>query len=189
MIVERDREEGVKGVGVVPVGFDPVSLAISTGIQFALLGVTAFLNRKGPQQKVQSTSIVNEAEPLLKQNLTAWQTSTKTAVEKQLVLEQFDKIWGAVVASCNVPELGTPGQNCVKDRQRGGKWDWFSYYRDPIANDPVHAPTATVTGNTDIDTAISQLGFGVDWMKIIIPLGVVAVGLFVLGGDERRGRG
>jgi hypothetical protein len=34
-----------------------------------------------------------------------------------------------------VGSLGDAGARCISDRQRGGKWDWFAYYRDPIAND------------------------------------------------------
>lgn len=81
---------------------------------------------------VQATSIVNQAEPILKQNVAAFQAGQ---ISRTDALNLFNQIWTAVEQSCGaIP--GAAGQNCIGDRQRGGKWDWFSYYYDPIANSP-----------------------------------------------------
>ncbi len=64
-----------------------------------------------------------------------------------------------MVAACDRPELGNPGQACINDRRPGGKWDWESYYLRPILNDPNVRPDP-------VDAALAQLtgafsgGFG-----------------------------
>lgn len=121
-------------LGKVPAGFDPISAGISVGI----MAFTAWLNRRGPQQKVASTAIVNELEPVLKENLDAYLAGPRTRSRQALHLAQFDMAWDYLKSQegCGNPELGKPGQNCIADRSRGGRWDWASYYRDPIAKDP-----------------------------------------------------
>lgn len=103
------------------------------GIVIALM---IWLNRKGPHQKVATTQIVNEAEPILAQNRDAFLNGPKTAQDKEFAIAVFNKIWGEVVSSCGRTEFGNPGQNCISDRQRGGRWDWAGYYLDPIVNTP-----------------------------------------------------
>ncbi len=71
----------------------------------------------------------------MKQNLAAWQSSSKSCAEQQACISNFNTLWNQVVNACNNPQLGDPGQACIDDRKRGGKWDWFSYYLDPIVND------------------------------------------------------
>ena len=111
---------------------------IGAAIAGVTLAVGLWMNRMGPKQKVYTTRIVDEAEPLLVQNLDAWRRSPKHRSEQAAALQNFDAVWAAVVASCDRPEMGAPGQNCIRDRQRGSTkgYDWFALYRDPIANDP-----------------------------------------------------
>lgn len=118
----------------------------------AIAGVTAivgfFVNRAAQYHSEESaaTGIVNQAEVLMKQNLSAWQsTSPKTQSAQYVALQNFCVVWNEVVKACNVTQLAAPGQRCVADRQRGGKWDWFSYYYDPIANDSSVVPDASVS--------------------------------------------
>jgi hypothetical protein len=134
----------VVNLGKVPAGFDPISAGISVGI----MAFTAWLNRRGPQQKVASTSIVNELEPVLKENLDAYLAGPRTKSAQALHLAQFDMAWSYLKSQegCGNPELGKPGQNCIADRSRGGQWDWASYYRDPIANDPDVQPDPQTFG-------------------------------------------
>ena len=115
--------------------------------------ISSWLNRVGPKQKVATTEVVNQAEPLLQANLAAWNASPKTCADQEACLAAFDVIWSAVVQHCAVPEMGDPGHSCVDDRMPegvefewntlhlvgNGRWNWFSYYRDPIANDPAAA--------------------------------------------------
>lgn len=112
----------------------PVVGAAIAGIALA---VEAWIHRRGPVQKVQTTKIVNEAEPYLQQNLTAYLAGPRTVTNQQAALQTFDLIWQRVVDECSQAQFGEPGQRCVSDRQRGSTkgYDWFALYRDPIAND------------------------------------------------------
>ncbi|MCI0528475.1 MAG: hypothetical protein L0Y56_13635, partial [Nitrospira sp.] len=49
----------------------------------------------------------------------------------------FVNVWEEVKKQCGDPVMGSPGEACIRDRDRGGQWDWWSYYYDPIAQDQV----------------------------------------------------
>ncbi len=84
-----------------------------------------------------ATEVVNQVEAdVMKPNLAAWQSEVKTTVNQQAALQNFRSGWTYVTQSCNNPQLGSAGINCISDRQRGGKFDWWALYYDPIANDP-----------------------------------------------------
>lgn len=147
------------GAAAAPGALVGASLAvpvIGAAIAGITLAVSLFMNRLGPKQKVYTTKIVNDAEPLMKQNLAAWNASNKTRSEQAAALNNFDQVWSAVVAACDRTELGAPGQACVNDRKAGGKWDWFSYYRSPIESDPNVRPDPTVTD--EVSSAFSSIG-------------------------------
>lgn len=89
-----------------------------------------------------STQIVNQVEPYCKQNLVAAQQQAAqnggclTAAEITALTGNYDLLWNEVLSACGkVPAPG--GTQCISDRQRGGKYDWASYYRDPITAFPV----------------------------------------------------
>lgn len=124
--------------------------ALTFGIGAAAALVMAFLSRQGPKQKVATTQIVNQVEPLMQQNVAAWNASDKTCADQAVALANFDALWNSVVNACANPALGDPGHSCLDDRLPAGvqfnyntfnivgngMYNWFSYYRDPIANDP-----------------------------------------------------
>lgn len=154
----------------------PIALAAagaSAAIPFvgpAIAGITLLIGlfTKRGAQKEATTKIVNDAEPLLKQNLEAWNSSSKTVAEQQQALANFNAVWQQVVAACSNTSYGDPGHWCIDDRNRGGKWDWFSYYYDPIANDPnVQKGTAEGVFSSTTTTGISQ------WL--IVGLGLAAI--------------
>lgn len=147
----------------------PIGLAIAgatSAIPFvgpAIAGVTILISlftQRG-RQKTATTSIVNEVEPYMKQNLAAWGQSTKTVAEQQQALANFDGLWQQVVQACSGPGLGEPGHWCINDRSRGGKWDWFAYYRDPIANDP------NVQQNSALSPLASAVGGGSNTLLLL----------------------
>jgi hypothetical protein len=111
---------------------------IGAAVAGVTLGLQLLFNRKGPKQKRITTEIVNELEPLLRHNLEAYLSGPRTRASQAAALKNFDDAWAwlASAEACGNPDLGNPGKACIADRSRGGKWDWFSYYRDPIANDP-----------------------------------------------------
>lgn len=146
---------------------------IGAAIAGVTLGIGLFLNRKGPQQKVVSSKIVDQEEVFLKQNLAAWKASDKYYSEQQQCLANFNAIWNETKAKLNDPSLGEPGQRGIKDRDRGGKWDWWGYYFDPIANDPEVKPDPTISSQvsdsvSNVMSNVNEMGNG--W------------GLFLLGG-------
>lgn len=90
--------------------------------------------------KVEATNIVNRIEAeYMKPNLAAWQAlpaNQKTQSAQAAAENVFNQAWNMVVQACSQASLGQAGVNCIGDRARGGKVSWFSYYLDPIANDP-----------------------------------------------------
>ena len=143
-------------MSIIPTAAVPVVGPIIAGVTIAL---QMLMSRKGPKQKVATTEIVNAVEPELKRNMEAYLALPVHYRSAQaLALANFDAGWAYVQSKCNIPEMGNPGIECTKDRQRGGQWDWFAYYRDPIADDPKVVPDPTMTdeagaflsGNTSI---------------------------------------
>jgi hypothetical protein len=90
----------------------------------------------------QATQIVNQIEPLMKQNLAAAQQQAQsnggclTSAEQQVAVQNFQTLWQQVLSGCGrIPAPG--GTQCISDRQPGGKYDWTSYYLAPIQQIPV----------------------------------------------------
>jgi hypothetical protein len=120
----------------------PVIGPIIAGVTIAL---SLIFGRKGPKQKVATTKIVNDVEPQLQKNLAGYLALARRyrAAQAQ-ALANFDAGWLYVTQNCGQSAMGDPGQACIKDRQAGACtwrdtgsqcWNWFSAYRDPIAND------------------------------------------------------
>jgi hypothetical protein len=109
-------------------------------------------SRKGPAQKVASTNIVNQLEPQLQRNLSAYRNGPRTRANQSAALANFDAAWAYLASSqaCGSPDLGNPGKACISDRARGGKWDWFRMYRDPIANDESVSDSAVGIALTEL---------------------------------------
>jgi len=206
-------KHGRYGLGNTPQGDKIASAAVSTGLATAaaldpepiskgILAVGALISGfffQPDMNKIATTQIVNQAEPLLHQNVVAWQSlpaNQKTVANQTYALANFTDIWNTVVKSCSTGQFGTAGQNCVGDRQRGGKWDWFAMYYDPIANDPNVIPDTIsnsslitvandASGNilTEVSNSISS--GNINWE---LWLGVGAIGLALLNavsGSDR----
>ncbi|MBK7927073.1 MAG: hypothetical protein IPJ98_06100 [Bryobacterales bacterium] len=108
---------------------------IGAAVAGVTIGLTLLFARKGPKQKVATTKIVDQVEPLLEENLQGYLNGPRTRTAQEQAMQNFLAGWQFVVDHCNIPEMGDPGQRCVSERTRGGKWDWFALYYDPIAND------------------------------------------------------
>ena len=123
------------------------------------IGLTMLFARKGPKQKVATTAIVDKVEPMLRQNVDAY-LADPTAAKQQQAIANFNAGWQYVVEHCGIPEMGTPGRNCISERDRGGRWDWYALYADPILNTPPRpsaAATAASTAASTIGSAISSI--------------------------------
>jgi hypothetical protein len=119
---------------------------------------------------VMATHIVDQLEPQLKANRDAYMAGPRTRSNQAAALANFDNAWAWLTSmqACGSPELGDAGKRCISDRDRGGRWDWFSYYRDPIANDPTVAPdpvssiaSAFSTSNPSLLVALLLIAAGV----------------------------
>jgi len=105
------------------------AIAASTGSSVLPL----WFNRRAPGQKVDTTLIVNETEPILIRNLAEFQAGR---ISRQAALDVFDQAWAYIRAACGDAAMGNPGRACIRDRQAGGRWDWFAAYRTPIETAP-----------------------------------------------------
>jgi hypothetical protein len=176
---------------------DIIGIAVS-GVTLLLAAIFA---RKGPKQKVATTEIVNKIEPLLQQNLAGYMAGPHTVSSQAQALANFDAGWAYVEQYCDTPEMGNPGKACVSDRQAGACawrdsagacWNWFSGYRDPIANDPKVVPDPVVdeVGNL-IDSVTgglfssSSTATGTSATGWLLLAGLAIAGIFMLGGDGK----
>lgn len=141
------------------------------------LAIGLIMNRKGPRQKVITTGMVDELEKLLKENLRGYAEGPRTQSSQAVALKNFDDAWAYLSGpqQCGNYELGNPGRACIADRQRGGQWDWFSYYRDPIANDTqvVADPPMTSQAAAELKAVLSSAG--------IPPSLLIAAALLIVG--------
>jgi hypothetical protein len=146
----------------------PVGLAIAGILALTPLIVNLF---KGCGNScVAATKVVNDAEPILQQNVAHYFSSPVRYKSMQLAaLNNYDTIWAAVQKTC-AGIGGAGGAGCVADRKSGACrihsatparfdgcqyipggeasdsgtcWNWFTGYRDPIANDPCVQPDPT----------------------------------------------
>lgn len=130
---------------------------VGAGVAGVTLAVSAFLNRKGPQQKRMTSQWADEAERLLVQNRDQFLASGSNEADRAAALENFDAIFGELVSMCSDPAMGAPGQRCVSERQRGGQWDWFALYRDPIEQRALRTSALLPTGPQG-DTLLLAVG-------------------------------
>ena len=126
---------------------------IAGGIVAAAGAIANIVSLFGPNpNNTYTTEIVNQVEAdVMKPNLAAWQAlpaSEKTAANQAAAEAVFNQGWNYVVTACTNPSLGSAGINCIADRQRGGKYDWFAYYYTPIATDPAVAANEALGAST-----------------------------------------
>lgn len=165
---------------------------VGPAIAGATIAIALWKARKGPYQKVATTQIVNEAEPVLQDNLKAYMEGPRTPDTQAWALANVDDVFGQIQALCGDPQMGKPGERCISERLvRGGSapWcptgtgcDWFILYRDPIANDAnVRIPDAPAAGSVfDSLTRGATSGNG-EGLSLLLPLlGVGLIGAAVL---------
>lgn len=122
------------------------------------------------QSCVLSSEYADKAENILSQNILTYFSlpAPRSATAQAAALRIFDAVWADLSQQCSNPALKEAGQRCITDRQRGACkwkqtsdsillnipgepqpgecWNWFSGYRDPIANDPAVADAASEGG-------------------------------------------
>jgi hypothetical protein len=118
------------------------TLAASIPIAGAVIAVGTLIfsllhNSRGLQQDAETTAAVNQGEAYMKQNLAAWNASSKSLANQQQALQNYDAAWSAILKFCGQASEGSPGERCISERSPGGIYPYQTWYRDPIANDPL----------------------------------------------------
>lgn len=187
-----------------------ISAAAVPFIGPAIAGVTLAIgllvkNSGCGQTCVITSQWANQAEPLLAQNIREYfkvpapraQSLQKTA------LDNFDRIWDTLVKQCSQPGTGNAGVRCISDRQAnactwhqtsdspllqypgepqpGECWNWWSGYRDPIANDPDVVPDGALLAASASDvtsTVASDLSGGGSNLLLFGAAALVLAGVF-----------
>lgn len=130
---------------------EPISKMI-LAIGAALTGFISQFFAGCGQTCTQATKVVDQVEAqYLKPLLDQWHSlPVHYYSNQQQALAVFDAAWAMVLKGCGDPNLGEAGRKCISERQRGGTsaWcpncNWFTLYRDPIANDPSVIPDPTM---------------------------------------------
>lgn len=192
---------GISGAIAIPI--------IGAAIAGVTLGIVAILNSGCGQTCIVTSNWANQAETLLLQNAQAYFAlpAPRSAEAKAQALANFDQIWTYLSQQCGNPALGSAGQRCISDRMAGACtwhqthppqfpgepdvgqcWNWFSGYRDPIANDPAVVTQTTVDPQTTIgqvagNTVTNPTGTGLDIGTLAL-IGVGALMLFAAMGSN-----
>jgi hypothetical protein len=171
-------------LGMAPSLAVPVIGAALVGVSIL---VTALIRNSGCGITcVETSQWANQAEPLLKQNLAAYLAlpTPRTQSQQNTALSNFEVVWEQLQKLCGQPGTGNAGVRCITDRQAGAcKWkdangncfNWFSGYRDPIANDPNVVPDEQAA----LSSASSLLD-GPGMGTLLLAGALIAVGAFAL---------
>jgi hypothetical protein len=155
---------------------------IGAAIAAATIIITQIIKNSGCGQTcIETSQWANQAEKALEQNIQAYfSNSTRYASQQALALANFDAVWAQLVATCGQPGTGNAGVRCISDRQAGACtwkqtssspllaypgepqpgecWNWFSGYRDPIANDPSVQPDPPLSASSVATSATDAAG-------------------------------
>ena len=156
-----------RGLGDV-LGMSPAGL-ISAGLSVVNTAISLIMNSGCGITCVETSDWANQAENLLKQNISAYFAlpTPRSASDQAAALANFDTIWSGLQSRCGQSGTGTAGIRCISDREAGACtwkqttdspllsypgepqpgtcWNWFSGYRDPIAGDPDVAATPAIS--------------------------------------------
>lgn len=120
-------------------------------------------------KKIQASNDANDIESQMAQVKSWWDGVEHNTANQQAAVTAWYQLWDRLVQLCSDGSLGSAGQNCIKDRQRGGKWDWFSMHLDPIIN-------TTLTDSGTVSGEVTSM-FGSSNGLLIIGGMLVAIGL------------
>jgi len=133
---------------------------ISAGVSLATSAAGMWLNsiNQSHQAMTATTQIVNGLEPLLRANKDAYLAGPGTCADQAAALAAFDSAWQWLISpkGCGSGIFGSAGNACISDRGPGGKFPWFTWYRDPIANDPRAAGCAAALAASNPDAALQS---------------------------------
>lgn len=163
----------------------PIVGAAIAGVTMAVQYLVA--NSGCGQTCIETSGWANQAEPQLQKNLAAYLSLPvpRPKSAQVLALANFDTIWARLQELCGQPGTGDAGVRCISDRQAGAcKWrdaqgvcfNWFSGYRDPIANDSgvyddsisAIASNAVSSVGSDLVASLSSASAGISpaWLAL-----------------------
>lgn len=184
----------------------PVGAVVGAAIGLVTTLITALIANSGCGETcIETSQWANQAEPLLLQNVQAYfaQPAPRSQSSQAAALANFDSVWATLVSQCSQQGTGDAGQRCISDRQAGACtwkqsstspllayvsygepntgecWNWFSGYRDPIANDTdVVEDSSSALAQGAVDTTasvLSSVGLPSSWaLPALIAVAVVA---------------
>lgn len=146
--------------GVGDVASTALGGGISAGVALASQAASLWLNsiNLSHQADTATTQIVNGLEPLLNANKNAYLAGPRTCDDQAAALAAFDGAWLWLTSpkACGNGLYGSAGNRCISDRGPGGKFPWFTWYRDPIANDPGASGCAAQLAANNPDAALQS---------------------------------
>jgi hypothetical protein len=202
---------GVTGeLAAVSAGTSTIIPLIGPALAVIAIAVEAIMNSGCGETCIETSQWANQAEPLLLANINAYfQLPTPRASSAQAyALSVFDQIWAGLVSRCSQQGLGTAGQDCISDRQAGACkwqqsttspllaytqygepapgacWNWFSGYRDPIANDPDVVSDEEANAPAQVAGAITTVTGSNSNTTILLIAAAAAVAVLALGGSN-----
>jgi len=124
----------------------PVAIIAPLAFQSAVAGISHFLS--GPatgSDKTNATAIVQSTEAYMVQNLEDFQDARISRTE---ALSRYDQLWAAMTGpeALMHPSMNDAttahfpqgvGVRSIAERNRGGVYDYFRRYRDPIEQSPL----------------------------------------------------
>jgi len=142
-------------LGITAAAAVPVIGAAIAAVTFAIV---AIMNSGCGQTCIVTSQWANQVEPQLQANIAAYFAlpAPRPQSSQAAALANFDTLWSQLSQACSNPQLGAAGTNCLGDREQGACkwkqtstlnssypgapaigacWNWFSGYRDPIAQD------------------------------------------------------
>ena len=183
-------------LGMAPALAVPIIGAAIAGV--TLLATALIKNSGCGQTCIETSQWANQAEPLLQQNIQAYfsNPAPRSQSQQNAALANFDAVWARLVQMCSDPSTGNAGKRCISDRQSGACtwkqsasspllaypgepqagacWNWFSGYRDPIADDPNVVADSVGSIASSALTAAEGLPSWV-WLAVLAAVAVVAL--------------
>ena len=190
----------VSGAGSVAASLLALSPATGPAAPFVAIGagLVAFatnvlgIGSGCGQACIDATKVANYAECIMQVNINTYMALAppRYLSQQAAALTVFDQAWSYLQQGCGVVP-GSAGKNCISERNRGGKYDYFARYRDQIASDkcviadptPVDAVTgAATTAEGAVSSAVSAITSltGGGSSSLILPLLLLVAGAVVL---------
>ncbi len=141
-----------------------------------LIGPIASMFKGCGSTCIEATKIADASESAANQLFDAWNAQPVHYYSvQQAYLAAINDVQKYLFGACSSQTLGAAGQRCVSERQRGGKYDFFSHYVDPVANATNIVPDPVTPGSPS--AIISSI-------PTPLLLGGAALGLYLLMGNN-----